>query len=184
LPELVPRQTERRRGQNLRPVQPPTVQECAVYLSLLSQPCKNAAGKLNIKMLLLVLSAVLLAVLALVFLRRKQAGPAEPQHVPSPVQPPQDEDDVQRREVDEATMRAARATVTSMVPDAVLADALQHTDAQGLAQAFANVDPSVLADAIGDAPQTVQASHPEDLRQLSGAGQAVEELDIWSFGES
>ena len=133
-------------------------------------------------MLLLILSAVVVAALAWLFLRRGKAAPAVLAQLPVAVPRP-DEDDAQRREIDATTLRAARETVTFLVPDAVLADALQHTDARGLAQAFSGVDTAVLADAVGHAVPERPVATAEDLQLLRGAGQAVDDLDIWNFGE-
>lgn len=135
-------------------------------------------------MLLLIPGLVLLAFLAWMFLRRKKTALAEVQSAPLPARPLPDEDDAERRQVDTSTLQAARAAVISVIPDAVLADALQHTDVRGLAQAFADVDAAVLTAAIGDSPEGVRKASQEELQQLSGAGQAVDDLDIWSFGES
>jgi hypothetical protein len=144
-------------------------------------------------MMILVLGVVVVAVLAWIFLRRvKAAPPAPPKVEPAaseqvwPAAPAvRDEDDIERREIDTATLQHARSAVTSAVPDAVLADALQHTNAKYLAQAFAGVDAAVLAAAIGEAPshpeQTVRS---EDRKALIGVEAAVDDLDIWSFGES
>jgi len=134
--------------------------------------------------MLLIPGIVLLAVLAWMFLNWKKTAPAKVQSVPLPAAPLPDEDDAERRQVDTLMLQAARAAVISVIPDAVLADALQHTDVRGLAQAFADVDAAVLTAAIGDSPEEVHKASHEELQQLSGAGQAVDDLDIWSFGES
>lgn len=89
----------------------------------------------------------------------------------------------ERRDIDPVTLRAAQAAVTSAVPDPVLADALQNTDARQPAQAFAHVDASVLAAATGHTPAMSEAhqARPEHLRPLAGAEKAVDDLDIWKF---
>ena len=114
-----------------------------------------------------------------------KAIPALPEQVRPATPTVRDEADVERREIDTATLQHARSAVTSAVPDAVLADALQHTDAKYLAHAFAGVDAAVLAAAIGEAPgQSEQTVRPEDRKALIGVETAVDDLDIWSFGES
>ncbi|WP_407543141.1 hypothetical protein Q0M94_24285 (plasmid) [Deinococcus radiomollis] len=164
-------------------------------------------------MLIFLLGVVVVAVLAWLLLRRARntpnvSAPAPSQSAPptalidAPPAPPEtipvdtgqvypatptvlDEHDAERREIDTATLQHARSAVTSAVPDAVLADALQHTDATYLAHAFAGVDAAVLAAAIGEAPrQTEQTVRPEDRKALIGVETAVDDLDIWSFGES
>ena len=164
-------------------------------------------------MLIFPLAVIVVAVLAWIFLPRKKdkpkisppapskaAPPVEPETAPPappkaiPVVSEQvrpaalpvlDEHDAKRREIDTATLQHARSAVTSAVPDAVLADALQHTDAKSLAHAFAGVDAAVLAAAIGEAPgHSAQTVRPEDRKALIGVDKAVDDLDIWSFGES
>ena len=164
-------------------------------------------------MLIFILAAVVVAVLAWLFLRRAKSPPEIPSPAPTKAAPPAaptaaspappkaipalpeqvrpaaltvlDEHDAERREIDAATLLHARSAVTSAVPDAVLADALQHTDAKYLAHAFAGVDAAVLAAAIGEAPgHSVQTVRPEDHKALIGVETAVDDLDIWSFGES
>ena len=156
-------------------------------------------------MLIFILGVVVVAVLAWIFLRRAQAAPEAAPPAPAKAAPPaapkaipaaseqvrpaapavRDEDDAERREIDTATLQRARSAVTSAVPDAVLADALQHTDARYLAQAFAGVDVAVLAAAMGEAPgHPGQTVRPEDRKALIGVEAAVDDLDIWSFGES
>lgn len=88
---------------------------------------------------------------------QREAGPCGPcKGAPRP----EDEDDTERREIDAATLRAARETVTFVAPDAVLADAMGHASQEG------------------------QAVRAEDLRQLRGAEDAIDDLEIWSFGNT
>ena len=156
--------------------------------------------------MIFILGVVIVAVLSWVFLPRGKARsapktppapaiatpPAPPKAIPTlPEQARpaaltvRDEDDVERREIDTATLQHARSAVTSAVPDAVLADALQHTDAKYLAHAFAGIDAAVLAAAIGEVPRhSEQTVRPEDRKALIGVETAVDDLDIWSFGES
>ena len=144
----------------------------------------NAAHMVKGKMLLVFFGALVVVVLVWVVLYREKPAPAVPAKAPRGAPRPEDEDDAERREIDAATLRAARETVTFVVPDAVLADALQHTDTRGLAQAFAGVDAAVLADAMGHASQEGQAVRAEDLWQLRGAEGAIDDLEIWSFGNT
>ncbi len=138
-------------------------------------------------MLPVILVLLVLAALAWVVLSRGKTTPP-PEVLPSQpaVLPPEDETEAERREIDTVTLQAARAAVTTAIPDAVLADALQNTDTRQLAQAFAHVDATVIAAAMGQTPVVpdLDQARPEDLKQLKGAGQAVEDLDIWSFGDS
>lgn len=95
-----------------------------------------------------------------------------------------DEPDAVRPEVSAAALATARASVRPDVPDEVLSDALLDVTPTQLQQMFAAVPTHVMAQAIGrqdDVSKTpVQA---QDLAQLQGLGDAVDELDIWSFGD-
>ena len=155
-------------------------------------------------MLILFLGVVVLAVLAWVVLRQVKAAPKAPPAPAKTIEPAPskaipvpseqvrpaapsvlDEHDAERREIDTATLQHVRSAVTSAVPDAVLADALQHTDARQLAQVFAGVDVAVLAAAMGETSgHPDQTVRPEDRKALIGVEAAVDDLDIWSFGES
>ena len=120
----------------------------------------NAAHMVKGKMLLVFFGALVVVVLVWVVLYREKPAPAVPAKAPRGAPRPEDEDDAERREIDAATLRAARETVTFVAPDAVLADAMGHASQEG------------------------QAVRAEDLRQLRGAEDAIDDLEIWSFGNT
>ncbi|MFD1731252.1 hypothetical protein ACFSC4_09610 [Deinococcus malanensis] len=95
-----------------------------------------------------------------------------------------DDPDAIRPEVSADVLASARASVQPEVPDEVLSDALLDVTPAQLQQLFATVPTEVMAHAIGrtdDVSRTpVQAG---ELAQLQGLGSAVDELDIWSFGD-
>ncbi|SMB79868.1 hypothetical protein [Deinococcus hopiensis] len=96
-----------------------------------------------------------------------------------------DEDEQVRQEIDPRALAAARAAVTKDVPDEVLSDALQDASPTQLAHLFAAVPADVMAAAIGSGGKKGQEqARPEDLAQLRGAGNAVDDLEIWDFGKN
>ena len=101
-----------------------------------------------------------------------------------------DEETAQRPAVDAAALAAARARVSSLVPDAVLSDALLDASPQQLTRLLAAVPGEVMAGALGHGAgrpgeQVVQSpATAQDFAQLRGLGNAVDELDIWAFGET
>jgi hypothetical protein len=93
-----------------------------------------------------------------------------------------DEETALRPEVDPAAVAAARARVSAAVPDELLQDALLDATPQQVARLFAAVPADVMAGALGQTPGTphTQAS-AEQLAQLRGAGDAVDDLEIFKF---
>ncbi|MFC4426679.1 hypothetical protein [Deinococcus navajonensis] len=95
-----------------------------------------------------------------------------------------DEPDAVRPEVSAAALATARASVRPDVPDEVLSDALLDVTPTQLQQMFAAVPTHVMAQAIGRQDNVSQTPvKAQDLAQLQGLGDAVDELDIWSFGD-
>lgn len=91
-----------------------------------------------------------------------------------------------RPEVDAAALAAARARVSNEVPDEVLADVLLDTTPQQAAQLFAGVSHDVMAGAIGEQRQGVHfqgQAQADDLARLNNLASAVDDLDIWNFGD-
>lgn len=96
-----------------------------------------------------------------------------------------DPDEEIRHEVDPRALAAARASVSREIPDEVLSDALQDASPTQLAHLFAAVPEDVVAAAIGHGTKKPQEqARPEDLAQLRGAGDAVNDLEIWDFGKN
>ncbi|GBF07919.1 hypothetical protein DAERI_190052 [Deinococcus aerius] len=127
-------------------------------------------------MLLVLLAAVAGAALVL---RKSRGGSPKP-----PGTAGLDEETAARPEVDAASVAAARARVSEVVPDEVLSDALLDATPKQLAHLFAAVPEDVMAAAIGTGKGTPrEQARPEDLAQLRGAGRAVDDLEIFSFGE-
>ncbi|MFC4638106.1 hypothetical protein [Deinococcus hohokamensis] len=95
-----------------------------------------------------------------------------------------DDPDAVRPEVSAAALASARASVRPDVPDEVLSDALLDVTPTQLQQMFAAVPTHVMAQAIGRQDNVSQTPvKAQDLAQLQGLGDAVDELDIWSFGD-
>ena len=116
-----------------------------------------------------------------------QAAPVQPtaSRRPAPVPPVLDDDEAVRQEIDPRTLAAARAAVAKDVPDEVLSDALQDASPTQLAHLFAAVPADVMAAAIGTGNKKPQEqARPEDLAQLRGVGNAVDDLEIWDFGKN
>lgn len=119
------------------------------------------------------------------------AAPPAPRPAVPPAVPGQrtvlvaDPDEAIRQEVDPRALAAARASVSRDVPDEVLSDALQDASPTQLAHLFAAVPEDVMAAAIGAGnKKTQEQARPEDLAQLRGAGEAVNDLEIWDFGKN
>ncbi|ACO46928.2 hypothetical protein DEDE109153_11590 [Deinococcus deserti] len=94
-----------------------------------------------------------------------------------------DDPDAIRPEVSADLLASARASVQPEVPDEVLSDALLDVTPAQLQQLFASVPTDVMAHAIGRTDDVSTAPvQAQDLEQLQGMGNAVDELDIWSFG--
>lgn len=140
---------------------------------------------------LLIFLLVLVAAVALLRLRRILRDRAEEQ--PSAgtyTQPPgtdvlAEENDV-RPEIDAAALAAARANVSEAIPDEVLADVLLDTTPQQAARMFAGVSQDVMAGAIGQQSQGVHfqgQAQADDLARLNSLASAVDDLDIWNFGD-
>ncbi|GGR26041.1 hypothetical protein [Deinococcus ruber] len=131
---------------------------------------------------------------------RRSSSPAQPS-APSPAPsgvkligtaPPGtanlDDVDAVRPDIDASALATARSGVTQVVPDGVLADALLDVTPDQLKSLFASVSADVIAAAVGNGStgkDNVQQKplKAEDLALLNGAGEAVDDLDIWSFAE-
>lgn len=97
-----------------------------------------------------------------------------------------DDEQAPRPEVDAQTLAAARAGVTQDIPDEVLEEMLFQATPQQTAQLFAGVSADVMADLTANTEQGVHyegQTSDEDLAALSGLGSAVDDLDIWDFGD-
>lgn len=97
-----------------------------------------------------------------------------------------DDENAVRPEIDMAALAAARANVSQEVPDEVLKDVLLDATPQQAAQLFSGVSHEVMAGAIGQQTTGVHfegQARDEDLAKLSSLSSAVDELDIWNFGE-
>lgn len=94
-----------------------------------------------------------------------------------------DEDTDLRPELDPAALAAARARVSQDIPDEVLADMLLDASPQQAARMFSAVPASVMAEALGkDTMDTQSRASAAELAQLRGAGNAVDELEIFNLG--
>ncbi|RJF73669.1 hypothetical protein D3875_10775 [Deinococcus cavernae] len=72
------------------------------------------------------------------------------------------------------------------IPDEVLADVLLDATPQQAARLFAGVSQDVMAGAIGQQTQGVHfegQAQADDLARLSNLSSAVDDLDIWNFGD-
>ena len=96
-----------------------------------------------------------------------------------------DDVDALRPDVDAAALASARQAVPQAVPDSVLADALLDTTPAQLRQLFAAVPEDIMAQAIGSRGSAAPPAHhrQEDLALLRGAGDSVDDLEIWSFSD-
>ncbi|MFC4454035.1 hypothetical protein [Deinococcus sonorensis] len=137
-------------------------------------------------MLVLVIIAALVGLFLLGgrLLRPSQHRPEAPSEV---IVPPGtatlDDVDAVRPDIAAGALEQTRAAVTSEVPDSVLADALLDASPDQLRQLFAAVPADVMAAAVG-AEGTSGTVGTGDRTQLSGLSAAVDDLDIWSFGET
>ncbi len=93
-----------------------------------------------------------------------------------------DAENLERPFIDSAVIQRTKAMIPS-VPEAVLADALLDTTPQQAKALLSHAPDSVIQEAFGN--RTVQTQHhkTEDLNQLKGMGDALDDLDIWSFGD-
>lgn len=130
----------------------------------------------------LLIVVVLLVGVGLFLLRKKAAAPS--------ARPPGtaglDEETAVRPDIDPEALARARATVSPAVPDEVLSDALLDATPRQLAQMFATVPTDVVTAALGKDAGERQGgqARAEDLAQLKKMGEAVDDLEIWSFGEN
>lgn len=141
-------------------------------------------------MLKLLLLAVLVIVGVLVLLRVLRGGSGA---APGSSRPPGtrhlDEDTAVRPDIDPQALARARARVAPAVPDAVLSDALLDATPKQVAQMFSAVPADVMANAMGQNTGrggTVQVqgqATAQDMAQLRNLSSAVDELDIWNFGD-
>lgn len=97
-----------------------------------------------------------------------------------------DDENAVRPDVDIASLQAARASVSQEVPDEILKDVLLDATPQQAAQLFSGVSHEALAGAIGQQTSGVHIqgqARAEDLAKLSSLSSAVDDLDIWNFGD-
>ncbi|TSA87210.1 hypothetical protein FNU79_04785 [Deinococcus detaillensis] len=96
-----------------------------------------------------------------------------------------DDVDAIRPDIDASSMASARKSVSRDVPDGVLADALLDATPEQIQHLFAAVPQEIIAAAVGKSKDNVQQAplKAEDLAQLRGVGDSVDDLEIWSFGE-
>ncbi|WP_034386034.1 hypothetical protein [Deinococcus sp. YIM 77859] len=128
--------------------------------------------------LLILIIAVLAGAFLFLKLRSNRSGGAPPGTVGL------DEETAVRPEIDPAALAAARARVSPAVPDEVLSDALLDATPKQLASLFAAVPKDVMAAALGKEAEAPRGqAKAEDLAQLRKMGDAVDDLEIWSFGE-
>ena len=93
-----------------------------------------------------------------------------------------DEVDSIRPEIDSGALASARSSVSSSVPDGVLADALLDSTPDQLRNMFAAVPADVMANAIGSRDDVQRKPlAAEDLAQLQGVSDSVDDLEIWGF---
>ncbi|WP_240738283.1 hypothetical protein [Deinococcus fonticola] len=140
--------------------------------------------------LLIIAAAIVLLRLRRVARDRSEAPGTAPVQPDSYAQPPgtnvlAEETDA-RPEVAATALAAARASVAQDIPDEVLADVLLDTTPQQAARLFAGVSQDVMAGAIGQQTQGVHfegQAQADDLARLSNLSSAVDDLDIWNFGD-
>ena len=97
-----------------------------------------------------------------------------------------DDPDAVRPDIDARALASARAAVTPAVPDAVLSDALLDASPEQLGRLLASVPTEVMTQALGrhgNSQDSVRSLRAEDRQQLSGLGDALDDLDIWNFGD-
>lgn len=138
--------------------------------------------------ILLLAVVVIVGVLLLLRLVRRGAGSGKANTRP-PGTRHLDEDTAVRPEIDPQAVAQARSRVAPAVPDAVLSDALLDATPGQVARMFSAVPADVMANAIGENTGRggkVQIQGPataQDLAQLRNLGSAVDDLDIWNFGD-
>ncbi|GHF99926.1 hypothetical protein GCM10017783_09970 [Deinococcus piscis] len=97
-----------------------------------------------------------------------------------------DDETAERPQVDAELLRTARASVSAEIPDEVLEEMLFKATPQQTAQMLSGVSPDLMADLTAGHGQGVHfegQARAEDLAALSSLGSAVDDLDIWDFGE-
>lgn len=97
-----------------------------------------------------------------------------------------DDETGERPQIDAELLRTARASVSHEIPDDVLEEMLFEATPQQTAQMLAGVSSHVMADLTAGHGQGVHfegQARAEDLAALSSLGSAVDDLDIWDFGE-
>lgn len=100
-----------------------------------------------------------------------------------------DEETALRPDIDPQALAHARSQVSTVVPDAVLSDALLDATPGQVARLFSAVPTSVMADALGAGGaqagkvQIQGQATAQDMVQLRSLGDAIDDLDIWSFGD-
>ena len=144
-------------------------------------------------MIFLIILLVIVAVVAALRMRRVLSDRASEKSADFPAvqaQPPGtrnlDEETAARPEIDGAALAAARAKVSQAVPDEVLQDVLLDATPQQAAHLFAGVSQEVMAGAIGQQTTGVHIkgqAGADDLAKLNNLGSAVDDLDIWNFGD-
>lgn len=142
------------------------------------------------KILLIVLLVLAVAV-ALLRMRRVLSDRAQEQEqTDTYTAPPRTdilaEETDARPGIDAAALAAARAKVSQEVPDEVLQDVLLDATPQQAARLFAGVSHDVMAGAIGEQTQGVHfegQAKAEDIASLNNLASAVDDLDIWNFGD-
>lgn len=135
----------------------------------------------------LIFLLILVALVGALRLRRVLSDRTAEQNLPLPPGTRDlDEETAERPEIAAAALAAARAKVSSDIPDEVLQDVLLDATPQQAAQLFAGVSHEVMAGAIGQQTSGVHIqgqARAEDLASLSNLSSAVDDLDIWNFAE-
>lgn len=97
-----------------------------------------------------------------------------------------DAEDAVRPEVDAQALAAARASVSSDIPDDVLEEMLFQVSPQQTAVMFSGVSSDVMTEITSHTESGVHyegLSSQDDLAALSGLGSAIDDLDIWDFAD-
>ncbi|GAA5500833.1 hypothetical protein Dxin01_00558 [Deinococcus xinjiangensis] len=135
----------------------------------------------------LIFLLILVAIVGALRLRRILSDRAQQTDLPRPPGTRDlDEETAVRPEIDAASLAAARAKVSNEIPDEVLQDVLLDATPQQAAKLFAGVSDEVMAGAIGQQSSGVHfqgQAAAEDIASLNSLSSAVDELDIWNFGE-
>lgn len=155
-------------------------------------------------MIALLIVVAILVVLALVLVAGKAKGnqsaqgvnrptPAPPASEPAPAPgasayhpvgtPRMDDPDLPRPQVDKSVVITARAVVPPIVPDAVIADALLDATPEQMKTLLSRAPESVVKEAFGSRDSVKQSLSSEERGQLRGMGSALDDLDIWSYGD-